>query len=264
MSVALKVTILGCGTSTGVPVPACSCAVCSSKDSKNSRLRASILIHTPQGADILVDTSPDLRQQALRVGLRKIDAVLFTHAHADHILGLDDLRGFNFAQGREISCYATTRSWEAIEHIFHYSFKPDPEYKGGGIPKIQKNVFAAFDQLSLGGVNIQTFSLLHGHGEVIGFRVGDFAYATDCNVIPERSMEELRGVKTLILDGLRHEPHPTHFTIGEAIEISRQLQAERTVLTHHTHTIEYHSEQARLPAGVELAYDGMEIIIASR
>lgn len=258
----MKITILGCGTSTGVPVPACQCSVCLSADPINSRLRASILIQTA-AHNILIDTSPDLRQQALRADLRRVDAVLFTHAHADHILGMDDLRSFNFVQKSAIPCFALAETRKSIEEIFSYIFKPDPEYIGGGLAKLkfetlleyQKFVISSNDQFT----EIQNFMLLHGKTKVAGYRIGNFAYATDCNQIEEASYQYLSGLDVLILDGLRYEPHPTHFTIPEAIEISRRVKAKRTILTHYTHNVDYLKVNPELPAGVELAYDQMQI-----
>lgn len=255
----MKVTILGCGTSTGVPVPSCQCSVCCSKDPKNSRLRASILIETNGGKKIIVDTSSDFRQQVLRIGLNRVDAVLYTHAHADHILGLDDLRSYNFTQQEPIPCYATTTTWHGIERMFDYVFNPDKNYKGGGLAKIARNYFEPFDQIDLFGEKIETFQLMHGNMEVIGFKFGSFAYATDCNFIPEKSLQILKGVKILILDGLRHKPHATHFTLDQAVEVSKSLGVERAIFTHYTHSVDYHETNSNLPKGNELAFDGMEI-----
>ena len=256
----MKVTILGCGTSTGVPVPSCECAVCLSTNPKNSRLRASIAIQTPSGQNIVIDTSPDFRQQVLRANIRKIDAVLYTHAHADHILGLDDLRSFNFSHGA-IACYATKTAWEGIQKTFDYVFNPSPNYKGGGLPKIERHFFEPFEQIEICGEKIITFQMMHGDMEVIGFRIGSFAYATDCNFIPERTMQILQGVKTLVIDGLRYQPHSTHFTIDQALEVAAKLKVERALLTHYTHAVDYNEVSAKLPEGRELAYDGMELLL---
>lgn len=255
----MNVVILGCGTSSGVPLPGCECGVCLSNDPKNSRLRPSLLITTVSKANIIVDTSTDFRQQALRRALKRVDAVLFTHAHADHILGLDDLRSFNFIQQSAIPCYATTQTWAGIEKTFHYIFDPDPDYIGGGLAQLEKHVFEPLDALELFGSTIKTFPLVHGNAQVVGFRIGEFAYATDCNQIPEASMMALEGTRVLILDALRHAPHPSHFTIEQAIEVARSLGVERTILTHFTHSIDYHEVSSTLPAGIELGYDGLEI-----
>lgn len=256
----MKVTILGCGTSTGVPVPGCGCQVCNSQDPKNIRLRASILLQTSRGKNIIIDTSPDFRQQCLTHKLKHIDAVLYTHAHADHILGLDDLRSYNFCQRSPIPCYATATSWDGIKKTFLYVFEPDPEYKGGGLPQIEQHTFETFQELEICSETVSTFQLMHGDLEVIGFRFGDFAYATDCNHIPEKSLKALEGVKILILDGLRFEPHATHFTIEQALEVAKNLGIRRTILTHYTHSIDYNVvNPTLLERGAELAFDGMEI-----
>lgn len=256
----MKITVLGCGTSTGVPVPGCDCDVCLSEDPKNTRLRASILIQTDSGKNIIIDTSPDFRQQVLRAKVKRVDAVLFTHAHADHIMGLDDLRSFNFFQGA-IPCYATKVSWDSLSNIFSYIFNPDPDYKGGGVPKIERHYFKNFDVLTILDQKIETFALKHGNMEVSGFRLGNFAYATDCNFIPEKSLGILKGVKALIIDGLRYQSHPTHFTISEAIDITKDLGVERVIFTHYTHSIEYNEANSKLPNGYELALDQMEILL---
>jgi phosphoribosyl 1,2-cyclic phosphate phosphodiesterase len=257
----MKITILGCGTSTGVPVPACSCSVCQSDDPRNNRLRASILVETDSGQKIVVDTSPDFRQQVLRAKLNRVDAVLYTHAHADHILGLDDLRSFNFAQKQVIPCYANLETQQAIERIFDYVFSPDPDYLGGGLAKLKFHQIQHYEEFYVGKDLIQSIPLKHGNMEVLGFRFGNFAYATDCNFISEESRELLRGLDVLILDGLRNEKHSTHFTIEEAIAVARDLGVKRTILTHYTHNIDYAKVSLELPDGVELALDQMEIVL---
>lgn len=257
----MKLTILGCGTSTGVPVPACNCAVCRSNDPKNERLRTSALIEDSSGFAVLIDTSPDLRIQTLRRNIQRIDAVLFTHAHADHIMGLDDLRGFNFVKGAAIDCYADGKTLAALRRCFKYVFEPDPDYEGGLLPQILLHEIAAGTKLTLGTIEVQAFSLKHGREEILGYRFGEIGYATDCNFIPTETIAMLRGVRYLILDGLRFEPHRTHFTIAQAIELAAEIGAEHTYLTHMTHSIDYRTVSAKLPAHVALAYDGLTISV---
>lgn len=255
----MQLTILGCGTSTGVPIPACRCEVCTSSNPKNKRDRCSALLTLDSGEKILIDAGPDLRQQALRFEIDRIDAVLFTHGHADHILGVEDLRGYNYVHRKPIPCYANKHTQAKLEQQFDYIFNPDPEYQGGALVKLEMNDIRPFEPLELFGVEIEPFELLHGPNDVVGFKIGRIAYATDCNFIPERSKDLLRNVDYLILDGLRHEQHSTHFSIGEAVAMAQELGAGQTYLTHMTHTIEYETENAKLPTGIEFCYDGLVI-----
>lgn len=252
----MKLTILGSSTSTGLPLPGCDCDVCTSTDPKNSRLRTSAALTMPGGEVIVIDTTPDFRQQVLRANIRRLDAVLYTHPHADHILGLDDLRAFNYVQRKSIPCWGTEETLRQIKHIFNYVFGEPGE---SSRPLIDLHHLQHFAPLSLFGAEIVPFSLLHGRTEVTGFKIGDLAYATDCNHVPDRSSELLMGIKTIVLDGIRHEKHPTHFTIDEAIEFSKRIKAQRTILIHFTHSVDHAKVSATLPAGVELAYDGLVI-----
>lgn len=259
MSDGYSLTILGCGTSTGVPVPSCLCPVCSSSSSKNRRLRCSALIKTPDNKNILIDAGPDFRQQALQNGIERIDLVLFTHAHADHILGIDDLRAYNFTMGRPIDCYGTTETLDAIKKVFHYIFDPDPDYQGGMLASLNMHPITHGEPLFVGNTQILPFLLFHGRTAVTGFKIGSIAYATDCNYIPEETEEQLRGVKHLVLDGLRYRKHATHFTITEAVKISQSLNISNTYLTHMSHDIDYHETVSSLPENVTLCYDGLII-----
>ncbi len=208
---------------------------------------------------LLIDTSTDLRFQALRANITRIDSVLYTHAHADHIFGLEDLKGYNFAQNCPIPLYGSALMLGELRAAFPYIFSENSEYEGGFKPKFTLHEFNAGQNFEISGTRITPFLLYHGSKPVSGFRIGDMAYATDCNRIPEESMRILSGVKLLFIDGLRYEAHRTHFTIPQAIEVAQTLKAERTFILHTTHTVDYDEVMAKLPAGIELAYDGLTV-----
>jgi phosphoribosyl 1,2-cyclic phosphate phosphodiesterase len=249
-----RVTFLGTGTSHGVPMIACECAVCRSTDPKDTRLRASVYMDVPDRQRILVDTSPDLRQQAITHRLMRVDAVIYTHSHADHILGLDELRRFNAVQGAAVNCYATQATWDHIRKTFHYVFDTTPQL-GGGIPRLSSHLIEG--PLVLGGVKVVPIPLWHGRMPVLGFRFGRFAYLTDCNRLDDAAWPLLEGVDTLVVDALRDRPHPTHFTVAEAVGVIEKVGPRRAFLTHMTHDLGHVATNATLPAGVELAYDGL-------
>jgi phosphoribosyl 1,2-cyclic phosphate phosphodiesterase len=234
----------------------CACAVCRSSDPRDRRLRPSIHLDVAERASILVDTTPDLRQQALTYGLTRIDAVIFTHTHADHILGLDDLRRYNFMQGGPMPCYATPADWQSIRKTFHYVFDGIPR-EGGGIPKIEPHDING--PFTVAGVQIVPVPLLHGKAPILGFRFGTFAYLTDCSAIPEDSWPLLEGVDTLIIDALRHRKHSTHFTVAESLEAIARIAPRHAYLTHMNHELPHAETNAQLPPGVELSYDGLVI-----
>jgi phosphoribosyl 1,2-cyclic phosphate phosphodiesterase len=260
--------VLGSGTSHGVPSIGCDCAVCRSPDAKDRRTRPSILIELAQAAaappfasavrSILVDTSTDLREQALRHGLRRIDAIMFTHSHADHVFGLDDVRRFNQIQKAPIPCYAASHTVAQLRQMFSYVFEPPPQ-QGGGLPQLA--LFSIAGAFTLGGVEVVPVPVFHGRLPVLGFRIGTFAYLTDCSRIPDESFALLDGVRTVIIDALRHRPHSTHFSVGEAIDASRRMGAERAYFTHICHDLGHAETSAQLPAGFELAYDGLVLEI---
>ena len=248
----LRVTMLGSGTSTGVPVIGCRCAVCTSDNPKNRRTRSGLRLEMG-GGSVLVDTSADLREQALRFGIERVDAVVFTHSHADHLFGLDDVRIYNFRQRRPIPCYGSRATLAAIRRAFAYVFEDGQE--GGGKPQLDLiEIRGPFELL---GVPVVPVPVLHGSMEVLGYRLGRFAYVTDCNFIPEESYGLLDGVEVLILDALRYRPHPTHFSVEEAIRVAARIGAARTVLTHIAHEIDHDAPAVPLPPGVELGYDGL-------
>ncbi len=262
----MRVTVLGSGTSNGVPAIGCACAVCTSTDPHDHRTRPSIVIELDETAkpqfaqsvrSILVDTSTDLRSQALANGVNRVDAILFTHAHADHIFGLDDVRRYNQMQRSSIACYADGHTVRDLRRIFSYVFDP-PMQKGGGIPQL--TLFPIAGTFTLGGVEIVPIPLMHGVLPVLGFRIGSFAYLTDCNRIPDASwplLTEDRGVSTVIIDALRHRPHSTHFSVAESLEAIARLGASRAYFTHICHDLPHAETSAQLPPGVALAYDGL-------
>jgi phosphoribosyl 1,2-cyclic phosphate phosphodiesterase len=256
----LNVTLLGTGTSHGVPMIGCDCAVCRSADPKDRRTRPSIFIEAADGPvrHILVDTSTDLRAQALACGVRRVDAILFTHSHADHILGLDEVRRFNAVQGAAIPCFADQRTAADVRRTFSYIFNP-PSQQGGGIPQVQ--LFELHGRFCLGALEVVPVPLLHGRRPVLGFRFGAFAYLTDCSAIPDESWGLLDGVRLLVLDALRDRPHPTHFNVAQALDVVARLKPERTWFTHICHDLAHAATNARLPAGVELAYDGLRLTV---
>jgi phosphoribosyl 1,2-cyclic phosphate phosphodiesterase len=252
----LKLTILGSGTSTGVPVLGCHCAVCSSTDSRNNRTRCSALLEW-DGHQVLIDTATDFRQQALREGVEQVDSVLFTHAHADHVHGIDDLRTFTLRTGTAIPIYAAPGVIDRIQGLFSYIFSDTdaPGYR----PRLQVNeVTGPFE---LFGQQITPVPLVHGPGESLGYRVGNLAYVVDCSTIPQSSWELLEGLDVLVIDALRFREHQSHFSISEAIEVAGKLRARRTLLTHLTHDIDYPRHSAGLPDGVEFAYDGQTLTL---
>lgn len=246
--------MLGSGTSSGVPTIGCDCAVCTSNDPRNVRLRPSLRLDLDEGV-LLVDTSTDLRQQALTYGLPRVDAVLYTHAHADHVFGLDELRIFNYRQGAEIPCFGSTATLEQIRRTFAYAFEPGQE--GGGKPRVALHPVS--EPFSVLGLEILPVPVWHGRLEVLGYRFGDFAYITDCSAIPESSFARLEGVETLILGALRYRPHNTHFTVEEAIEAARRIGARQTYFTHISHEIDHGRPAVQLPDGVEFGFDGLQI-----
>ena len=250
----MKLLILGSGTSTGVPVIGCGCRVCTSTEPRNRRTRASALIQS-RGKNILIDTSTDLRAQALSNGITRIDAVLFTHPHADHIHGIDDLRSFNMIQDAPIPCYGDSKTIERIRVMFEYIFREEPaeSWRPNLTTTVVEEPFTTFH------TEITPLKIHHGRSVILGFRVGGVAYLTDCSAIPAESMERLRGLDLLVIGALRRRPHPTHFSIDQALEAVEELKPKKAVLTHLSHTVDYTTDNGKLPQGVELAYDGMVV-----
>jgi phosphoribosyl 1,2-cyclic phosphate phosphodiesterase len=249
----MRITFLGTGTSTGVPIVGCRCRVCTSAEPKNTRLRQSVAIEE-NGKHFLIDTTPDLRLQLLAHPIPRLDFLLFTHSHSDHLMGLDDIRPFNFRQHEPVHAFANPMTAKAIRRVFSYIW--DSSQMGGGKPQLElREIEAPFTHE---GIEIIPIPVTHGDWTILGYRIGNFAYITDTNGIPPSSMKLLEGVEVLALDGLRPAPpHPTHFTISEAIACAAEIGARTTYLIHLTHDIDHHAFEATLPEGVKLAYDGL-------
>jgi phosphoribosyl 1,2-cyclic phosphate phosphodiesterase len=250
----MKLTFLGTGTSTGVPTLGCSCPVCTSPAPRDKRTRPSLLLEYG-GRTVVIDTTPDFRAQALREKIERVDAIVFTHAHADHVLGLDDVRPFYFRQQIPIPLYADTRCMESLRRIFTYIF--EQTYAYGGILKVDPRLIdGPFD---LWEERVTPIAVLHGNLPVLGFRFNRSAYVTDFSTIPEEALPMLEGLDVLILDALRHKPHPTHSTIEQSLSLVERLKPSRAFFTHIAHELHHEETNAKLPPGVQLAYDGLKI-----
>lgn len=251
----MEVTFLGTGTSVGVPVVGCRCRVCTSDNPKNRRLRQSLWIRNGE-ASVLVDTAVDFRQQALRHGVRRVDAILMTHPHADHILGLDETRVFAYWQHSHIPVYGTPATLEGIRRTFWYAFEEVPQ--GGGVPKL--DLVPLEGPFEVGGLEVVPVEVDHGSMPVTGYRIDGFAYLTDCKRVPPSAVEALRGVDTLVINALRQHPeHPTHMTVKEALAAAAAIGPRRVFLVHMGHELEHEELAASLPEGVAPAYDGLTL-----
>ena len=255
MSGCLSIDVLGSGTSSGVPTIGCHCDVCNSPDPRDQRLRPSVLL-TFNDRSVLIDTTPDFRQQALRSGMKRLDAILFTHSHADHIMGLDDVRPFNFRQGGSIPVYGSPETLADVRNCFRYIF--DGRQSESSVPRLAPQPFNDLP-IVLFGLEFVPIRLLHGRGTVHGFRFGDAAYLTDHSDIPAESMEKLRGLDVLFLDALRYKPHPTHSTVERSLQSVDFLKPKRAFFTHICHDLGHARTEERLPSHVRLAYDGLRI-----
>jgi phosphoribosyl 1,2-cyclic phosphate phosphodiesterase len=261
-----RLTFLGTGTSMGVPTVGCDCAVCTSADPRDRRLRPSVLLRwlAPQQQDrervVLIDTGPDFREQALRQHLTHVDAVIYTHSHADHIMGMDDLRPLSFVaarQGSAIPLYASAETAAVLEHIYDYHFAPSATY----INRARVELKPLADRTRVCEAEFLRVPVMHGDMEIAGFRFGDAAYLTDVSAIPESSFNLLRGLDTLVLPALRHKPHPSHATVEQAIEWAKRIGARQTWLTHIAHDLGHEATNQVLPPGVNMAYDGLEVAV---
>lgn len=256
-----ELVFLGTGTSHGVPTIGCTCSVCHSPDPRDQRTRCSVLLGLPAG-NLLIDTTPELRIQLVREGIGLVHAVFYTHAHADHLFGLDDCRIFADYLGTDLPVYCEPEVERVIRRAFAYAFDPvAQQYPAGGVPRLDLRPLEPMISLDLLGVQIEPVRLLHGYQGVLGFRVGDLAYCTDVKTIPPESASRLQGLDTLVLDCLREEPHISHMGLDEALAAVEQLRPRRALFTHISHRLEHESTNRRLPAGVELAYDGLRIPI---
>jgi phosphoribosyl 1,2-cyclic phosphate phosphodiesterase len=256
-----RLVFLGTGTSVGVPAIGCDCPVCTSSDPKNNRTRCGLAIGLPEG-NLLIDTPPDLRQQLLREKIGVIHAVAYTHEHADHIFGLDDLRLMQFYLGGPVPLYCEPPVEARIRKSFDYAFQSPDQFHSGAIPQLTIEPIN-LDPFRILGATLLPVRLQHGPWTpVLGFRIGNVAYCTDVNAIPEASMQRLEGLDVLILDCLRREPHATHFSLDEALAVWRELRPRRMLLTHLSHHFDHEATNSELPAGVELAFDGMELVLS--
>ncbi len=251
----MQITFLGTGTSQGVPIIACPCSVCQSTDMKDKRLRTSILIEE-KGKTFVIDTGPDFRQQMLRENVKTLDAVIFTHEHKDHTAGFDDIRAYNFILKKKIDVYASEKVQDAIKREYAYIFS---DFKYPGIPEI--NLHLLENKLTtIDGVDFLPIEVMHYKLPVFGFRINDFTYITDANYISEKEKEKIKGSKIIVLNALRREPHISHFTFEQAIELVKELNPEKAYFTHISHQLGLHADvQKELPANIELAYDGLKI-----
>ena len=252
----MTITFLGTGTSQGVPVVACNCHVCSSSDKKDKRLRSSILIEY-ESLNLVIDTGPDFRYQMLRENVQHLDAVLFTHEHKDHIAGMDDIRAFNYKQQSSLPIYATDRVIQALKREFHYVFS-DQTYPG--IPQIHLHEITNSPFTVGGKLDITPIEVMHFKLPVLGYRFADFTYITDAKTVPENEFEKIKGTEVLVVNALQRERHISHFTLSEAIEFAEKVGAKHTYFTHIGHRLGKYAEVSReVPAGVQLAYDGLKI-----
>jgi phosphoribosyl 1,2-cyclic phosphate phosphodiesterase len=254
---AVKITVLGSGTSVGVPTIGCHCAVCTSTDPRDSRLRPSVLV-SYEGRNVLIDTTPDFRTQALRARIDHLDAVVYTHSHADHLMGLDDVRPFNFHQKDPIPIYAAPPTMEAVQRCFPYIFNGAKSQSN--VPRLEARLIEgpAFD---LFGLEFLPVPILHGAQTIYGFRFGAAAYLTDHSEIPAGSMEMLRSLDVIFLDALRYKPHPTHSTVDRSIKTVETLEVRRAFFTHICHDLAHERAESLLPPHIRLAYDGLEVLV---
>lgn len=252
----MQLTILGVGSSAGTPAVGCTCATCTSTDTRNKRTRCSSMVTLDDGRVILIDTSPDLRQQALREKMSRVDAVLYTHTHADHLHGIDDLRAFCQINRCQIPIYSYPEAISHIQEKFGYTLRdPIPQY--WDLPVLAAHVVEA--PFEAAGQRVIPIPIMHGKIRIYAYRIGNFVYMTDVSEIPESSYALLQGVDVLLIDCLREKPHPTHVCVEQTLALIERIGARRNVLIHMTHELEYQALQARVPAGVTVGYDGMQL-----
>jgi len=252
----VKITFLGTGTSQGVPLIACECRICKSTDERDQRLRTSILVQQ-NDTNIVVDSGPDFRQQILRTGIRKLDALLFTHSHKDHVAGMDDIRGFNFAMQKAVDIYCTPSVVDHMKKEFYYIFD---DFKYPGIPEVDIHLIDKENPFSVDSILIQPIEVMHLNLKVLGFRFDKFVYITDANFISDSEKEKIKGCDTLVLNALRKETHVSHFSLDEAIKMVEELKPRKAYFTHISHQLGLHEEiEKELPSHIRLAYDGLQL-----
>lgn len=252
----MHLTFLGTGTSHGIPIIGCTCPTCQSDNQKNKRYRSSIHINVAD-KDILIDTPPEIRLQLLNNHITNIDLILFTHAHADHIMGFDDIRAINRLKKAAIPCYGNEDTINRLRHVFDYIF--NPVQIGGGIPQVTLNIKE--NKFTYQDIEITPLPVKHGKIEILGFKIGKMAYMTDCSYIPDSTLKLLKDIDLLVIDALRYKPHPTHMNLEEALEVIDNLQVNKAYLTHISHEIEHNELSKKLPENVYLAYDGLNVEI---
>lgn len=252
----MKITFIGTGTSQGIPVIGCKCNVCLSTNTKDKRLRTSIVLETADKV-VVIDTGPDFRQQMLSAKVDKLDAVVFTHEHKDHVAGFDDIRAYNFILKRRMDVYATENVQKALQREFPYIFN---DFKYPGIPEINLHTITSLQSFHIGSMELLPFEVMHYNLPVLGFKIADFTYITDANFIPDSSKEKIYGSKILVLNALRREPHISHFNLKQALALIDELKPEKAYLIHISHQLGLHAQvQKELPAYVDVAYDGLII-----
>ena len=252
----LEVIVLGCGSSAGTPVIGCHCATCSSDDKRNHRTRASTVI-SANGVNFLIDTGPDLRQQALRENIERVDAVLYTHPHSDHLNGIDDLRAYCYHQRGVVPLFGNAFTLDNIQQRFPYAFFPPSQYWDK--PVLSANVVE--HEFEFQGIRVTPIPVMHGTWPIYGYRIGNVAYITDVSEIPDSSHHLLQGLDLLLLDSLRRVPHPTHFSFDQAVAAAQCIGAQQTLLIHMTHELSYQDMAAALPDNIRPAYDGLRIVL---
>lgn len=252
----MKITFLGTGTSQGVPLIGCPCEVCTSTDKRNKRLRSSIWVQA-RGVSVVIDSGPDFRYQMLRAGVKQLDGIVYTHGHKDHVAGMDDVRAYNFFTDQPVNLYATEETQQTLMREFSYVFA-DVHYPG--VPRVHLNSIYPSQPFEIKGLMFTPILVKHMYMDVLGFRIGDFTYITDANYITPDELDKIRGSKALVLNALRHEKHPSHFTLNEAIAVAESTGVQNTYFTHISHQLGRHADvESQLPDGIHLSYDGLTL-----